>query len=405
MIAPDLLHLARPIASLREDPRNARRHGDRNLKAIAASLVEFQQQKPVIALADGTVIAGNGTLRAALSLGWTELAVVTFQDEAKARAYALADNQTALLATWDDDELRATLEELSGGDAAVFAATGFSDREIERLLASSDVLAGADDVPEVPETPVSRRGDLWLLGPHRLACADSTSRDDVARLMDGKRAAAMWTDAPYGVEYVGGTKDALTIQNDTAEGLPALLRGAFAVANEVLEPGAPYYVAHPAGPLSLDFQLAVREIGWRHHQTLSWVKDALVLGHSDYHFRHEPILYGWTPGPGRSGRGNHAGSRWYGDDAQTTVLEVPRPRRSEEHPTMKPVELVAICLRNSTKTGDLVYEPFCGSGSTLIACEQLGRVCYAAEIDPRYTDVTVRRWEAITGETAERRPA
>jgi site-specific DNA-methyltransferase (adenine-specific) len=212
----------------------------------------------------------------------------------------------------------------------------------------------------------------------------------------------MWSDPPYGIEYRGGTKDALTIQNDTAADLPALLRGAFAVANDVLEPGAPFYIAHPAGPLALEFLLAVRDVGWRVHEGLVWVKDSLVLGHADWHFRHEPILYGWTKGPGRSGRGRHEGSRWYGDNAQDSVLEVPRPKRSEEHPTMKPVALIARCLVNSTPHGGLVFEPFGGCGSTVVAAHQLGRVCYALDIDPRYVDVAVRRLEAFSGLRAER---
>lgn len=402
MIAPDLAHLARPIASLREDPRNARRHGKANLAAIAASLDRFSQVKPIVALDDGTVIAGNGTLVAARDeLGWDQLAVVTFEDEERARAFALADNQTALLASWDAEELAASLAEIAEQDLELLAATGFSDRAIEQMLRPlGDVIE--DDVPDLPDEPRSRVGDLWRLGTHLLAVGDCTARDVVERLMAGTRAACMWSDPPYGVRYTGGTKAALTLTGDTPEGLDVLLRGAFTVADEVLEPGAPFYICHPAGPLALTFQQVVTEIGWRVHQGIVWVKDSLVLGHSDYHFRHEPILFGWTAGPGRSGRGNHEGSRWFGDDAQDTVFDIPRPKRSADHPTSKPVELVARCLRNSTKTGDAVYEPFCGSGSTLIACEQLGRVCRAVEIDPRYADVTVARWEALTGEIAER---
>ncbi len=288
---------------------------------------------------------------------------------------------------------------------AVSVHRAFDDLARLRIRRAHDEAIGRlveADAPDPPRAPTARRGDLWILGAHRLLCGDATDRKDALRLMDGGLAAAMWTDPPFGVSYAGKTKDALTIENDDAAGLPALLRGAFAQAARVLEPGAPFYVAHPAGPLAAEFERAVREAGWRHHQTLVWVKDALVLGHSDYHFRHEPILYGWTKGPGRSGRGDHDGSRWYGDDAQSSVLEVARPRRSDEHPTTKPVELVARCLLNSTKEGDVVYEPFAGSGTTLLACGQLGRVCRALEIDPTYCDVIVARWEKLTGKTAKR---
>lgn len=405
MIAPDLAQLARPVASLHEDPKNARHHDAKSIAAIAKSLSTFTQMKPIVALADGTVVAGNGTLRAAISLGWQEIAVVTFEDEEKARAFALADNQSALLSSWDADELRNALTEVSAQSVELLAATGFSDRDLALLLGPPPTLAGADECPDLPIEPVSRPGDVWQLGPHALACADARDAGAVGRLMGGARAACMWSDPPFGVRYVGGTKAALTIENDTAEGLPELLRGAFAVANDVLEPGAPFYIAHPTGPLALEFETAIRDVGWRHHETLVWVKDTLVLGHSDYHLRHEGLLYGWTAGPGRSGRGSHEGSRWYGDNAQTSVFEIPRPKRSEAHPTMKPVELVARCLANSTKTGDLVFEPFSGSGSTILACEQLGRVCRAVELDPRYTDVAVERWESVTGGKAQRRSA
>lgn len=215
----------------------------------------------------------------------------------------------------------------------------------------------------------------------------------------------MWTDPPYGVSYVGKTKNALTLQNDGADGLANLLEGAFAQATKALEAGAPFYIAHPAGGQCLVFGNAIVAAGWQFHQTLIWVKDSMVLGHADYHFKHEPIYYGWVPGPGRSGRGNHEGSRWNGDHSQVSVFEVPRPKASPDHPTGKPVALVTAMLANSTETGGTTYDPFLGSGTTLIAAEQLGRRCYGLEIEPRYCDVIVRRWEAFTGNTAERVPA
>jgi len=177
-----------------------------------------------------------------------------------------------------------------------------------------------------------------------------------------------------------------------------LLIGAFAQADRALKPGAPIYIAHPAGRQSVTFGQCFLDRDWKLHQTLVWVKDTIVLGHSDYHYRHEPILFGYKPGEGRHGRG---GKGWYGDNAQASVFEVPRPKASPEHPTSKPVDLILTCLRNSTKRKDVVYEPFMGSGSTLIAAEQLGRRCYGLEIDPRYCDVVVRRWEEFTGRKAE----
>jgi DNA modification methylase len=209
------------------------------------------------------------------------------------------------------------------------------------------------------------------------------------------------------VDYVGKTAAALTIANDQADGLDGLLRSALGCAQRVLQPDAPFYIAHPAGPLSLLFQQIVTELGWTLRQTLVWVKDSLVLGHSDYHYRHEPILYGFLPSiegtpSGRRGRG---GQFWYGDDSQTTVFEIPKPNRSAEHPTMKPVALIEAMLRNSTTRNDLVLDPFAGSGSTLLACEVPGRQARLVELDPRYCDVIVRRWEQVTGKTAERLPS
>ena len=205
--------------------------------------------------------------------------------------------------------------------------------------------------------------------------------------MNNDSAAGMWTDPPYGVNYSGGTAESLSIENDNAEGIPELLDGAFAIAEQFLMPGAPVYICHPAGALSIVFGKAFIDAGWHFHQTLVWVKSSLVLGHSDYHYRHEPIIYGWK-GKNRP---------WYGFRDQTSVLEFDKPSRNELHPTIKPVELVDACLRNSTQRGDVVYEPFAGSGTTLISCERLGRKCRAVEISPAYAAVTLQRWMDATG--------
>lgn len=218
--------------------------------------------------------------------------------------------------------------------------------------------------------------------------------------MQGEKAVCLWIDPPYGVSYVGKTNNALTIDNDSKDGLSRLLAMIFANANYVLEKGAPFYCARPPGAHAVTFNDSIVAAGWRFHEELQWVKDSMVLGHSDYHIRHETIVYGWIPGEGRSGRGDHRGSRWYGDHSQTTVFEIPRPKRSEEHPTMKPVELIEAHLRNSTQVGGIVIDLCGGSGSTLIACEKLGRKCRMMEIDEHYCDVIIKRWEDFTGNKA-----
>jgi DNA modification methylase len=225
---------------------------------------------------------------------------------------------------------------------------------------------------------------------------DATKKEDVARLMGGEKAICMWTDPPYGVKYIGKTKEALTIENDDAGGLYCLLFDAFTNAQFACVDSGHFYIAHPPGALSLTYGDVIRKLGWRLHQTLVWVKDSMVLGHADYHYRHEPIYYGYFPGDGRPGRGKHEGTLWVGNHSQTTIFEIPRPKRSESHPTMKPVALIEAQLVNSTPIEGSVLDLFLGSGSTLIACEKLDRKCYGMEIDPHYCDVIIKRWEDFT---------
>ncbi len=397
-----------PISSLIPDPRNARRHTDRNLGLIEQALREVGAARSIVVDESGTILAGNATVQAAQRAGLDRVRIVeTDRAELIAvrrsgltpgqnRRLALLDNRTAEPAEWDTEMLASLAEDtdLSGL---------WEPDELAEFLAAEtppvQLFGDPDDVPELPADPVTQSGDLWLVGQHRLLCGDATKRDDLNRLMAGERASCLWTDPPYGVSYVGGTKDALTIANDDAAGLEGLLRASLGNVADVLVPGATFYIAHPAGPLSLIFLQVVTEVGWKLRQTLVWVKDRLVLGHSDYHYRHEPILYGVLPGGGRRGRG---AAGWYGDDAQTSVFEIARPSASPDHPTSKPVALVTMMLGNSTKRGDMVLDPFGVSGSTLVACEQLRRQARLLELDPRYCDVVVKRWEAITGQTAER---
>jgi DNA modification methylase len=286
-------------------------------------------------------------------------------------------------------------------DAGLFEATAYDEDALAELIGSLQTLenAGRDTEPgEPPAVPVAKPGDLIVLGEHRLLCGDSTVASDVERLMDGGVADCMWTDPPYGVDYVGKTADALTIKNDRQGTIEALVAGAFASAVAALDQGAAVYCAHPAGVQGLIFA-RLFDHAFCLRQGLVWNKGQMVLGHSDYHYSHEPILYGYTPGPGRRGRG---GEGWYGDNSQTSVIDVPKPSASTEHPTSKPVELIEHCLRNSTPMGGGVLDLFAGSGPTLIACENLARRCYAMELDPGYCDVIVERWERHTGQTAKR---
>jgi DNA modification methylase len=349
--------------------------------------------RPLIALPDGTVVCGNQRLRAAVELGWETIpTVVADLDPERAQLWALRDN--AAYGEWDEPALSELLAELAAGGVDL-ALTGFETVDLDRLLAGLQPEADPDEAPPLPEAAESVPGEVYELGPHRLVCGDATDPDVLTQLMQREHAEVLWSDPPYGIGYVGKTKDALQLRNDDRDGLAQLLGDAFSAVDPVLAPGARFYVACPAGPLGLTFRQAILETGWLLHQSLVWVKQTAVLGHSDYHYQHEDVLYGWKPGSGRPGRGRHRGSRWYSDNAQTSVFHVDRPARSGEHPTMKPVALVGAMLRNSSRRGDAVLDPFAGSGSTLIACETLGRRCFAVEVDPRYCDVIRQRYEAF----------
>lgn len=423
-------HAVVALDALHAHPQNYRHHPDQQISRLAASLARFSQVRSIVVQegADGRylIVAGHGLVEAARREGFTELHAdvipATWSPTAVA-GYLVADNESSRGADDDLTQLAAMLEEQRAAGEHL-EALGYSDDELAALLDDlaqaaltagqrevDDPDGGGDDFDTTPDENGPTRvqpGDLWQLGVHRLLCGDSTRAEDVARLMAGERAEMMWTDPPYGVSYVGKTKKALTIQNDGAGDLERLLHEAFSAADDkALDEGAAIYIAHPAGALSVTFGVCFVEQGWRFHERLIWVKDSMVLGHSDYHLKHEDIIFGYKAGAGRRGRG---GEGWYGDNAQVSVFEVPRPKRSEEHPTMKPVALVAAMMANSSDTGHVVYEPFCGSGSTLIAADRLGRKCRAIEIDPKFADVILRRREAETGreatllERAERPP-
>jgi site-specific DNA-methyltransferase (adenine-specific) len=358
------------------------------VEAVAKSITRFGWGSPILARrADRVVIAGHTRLKAAQSLGLDQVLVRWMDlDPATAAAMALADNRLGEIAEWSDG-LADVLRELEAEDVDL-AGLGWSDDELAALLAEpeSEIVDEVQDVPEVDERapPDSVLGGVYELGPHRLVCGDSTSTETWAALMGEEKARMVWTDPPYGVAYVGGTSDALTIQNDNLDeaGLKGLLRDALGMTLAHTVQGAAWYVAAPAMVISGVFGDVLRELEvWRH--TLIWLKDRFALGRADYHYRHEPIFYGWTPG---------AAHYFVDDRTQDSVLEVPRPSRNAEHPTMKPVDLVRRCIRNSSQPGWLVVEPFGGSGTTLIAAATERRIARVIELDPRYCDVIRRRW-------------
>lgn len=386
------------VSDLSNDPANARKHGEKNIATIVASLRRFGQQKPLVVDSSGVVRAGNGTLEAARQLGWDTIQIVrTELTSSDAIAYAIADNRTSELAEWDNDILAAQLQGLLTEDEELLDAAGFDEAELATLLdeLDDDGTTGEieeDEVPEPPADPITKPGDLWILGRHRVLCGDSTKAEDVARLMGGAQADLWLTDPPYNVDYTGKTKDALKVANDSMSdsNFRAFLIDCFTEAFAVIKPGASFYIWH-ADSEGYNFRGAVFECKQKVRQCLIWVKQTLVMGRQDYHWKHEPCLYGWREG---------ASHGWYADRKQTTVLEFDRPIRSEDHPTMKPVALFAYQIGNSTAPQGLVYDPFLGSGTTLIAAEQLGRTCYGMEISPQYCDVIVKRWENLTGEKA-----
>jgi DNA modification methylase len=383
-------------ADLDPNPANWRRHPTHQRAALRGVLRQIGYADALLARRDGErLVLIDGHLRQSLDPNQVVPVLVLDVDEAEADLLLATLDPLAAMATPDSEALADLLGRVEASSSAV--------RDLLEGLARgaglpvTKLLADPDHVPKAPEA-VSRVGDLWVLGSHRLLCADATEPANLARLMAGEAADVLWTDPPYGVDYVGKTAQALRIAGDVAEGLDHLLGGSFAAAAMVLAPGAAIYVCHPAGPLQLEFLHAFIPQGWQLRQSLAWVKDHMVLGHADYHWRHEPIAFGYAPGSGRRGRG---GVGWYGGNGQDSVLDVPRPAASREHPTMKPVELIRRCLANSAQPDGIVLDPFAGSGSTLVACEVAGLRGRGMDLDPRYCDVIIRRYEELTGKKAE----
>jgi len=374
------------------------------MRQLRSSLREFGFVSPVLVDKDCNIIAGHAMVDAALAEGLQTVPCVRVEhlSAAQRKAYMIADNRLAESSHWDNDLLDACLQELFdvGFDLQL---TGFGEYRL------SDALA-ADATPEVPEretdeTVTCKRGDIWQLDEHRLLCGDATSSENVARLMQGDRAVLLLTDPPYNVDYHGGTAERLTIQNDNmpADRFQSFLTDAFQAARMSMMPGAAFYIWYGAASTG-EFLSACKAAGLSVHSFLVWVKNQFVLGRQDYNWQHEPCLsgqvdtveydgclYGWD---------ERASHRWYGGDGQSTVYFCDKPERNAEHPTMKPVELFARQIRNSTKKSDIVLDPFCGSGTSILAAESYGRKCRALELSEHNCDVIIVRWEEMTGRKA-----
>jgi len=391
-----------PIDKLLPYARNARQHSDEQIAQIAASIAEFGFVNPILTGADGVLVAGHGRLAAARKLGLSTVPVVVLDHltPTQRRALVLADNRLAELSTWDDVLLRIELEALQD-EGFDLDLTGFDADALAELLAGEEPehegQTEDDAVPEIPEEPVSKPGDVWRLGPHRLVCGDATAAEAYAQLFpDGERADMVFTDPPYNVNYANSAKDKLRgkhrpILNDAlGAGFHDFLYDALSLL--VAHTRGAIYVAMSSSELDT-LQAAFRSAGGHWSTFIIWAKNTFTLGRADYQRQYEPILYGWPEGATR---------HWCGDRDQGDVWQIKKPQKNDLHPTMKPVDLVERAIRNSSRPGDVVLDPFGGSGTTLIAAEKAGRVARLIELDPKYADVIVRRWQDWTGQQATR---
>ncbi|MGM1091333.1 DNA modification methylase [Streptococcus dysgalactiae] len=374
------------ITPYKNNPRN----NDEAVGPVAESIKEFGFKVPIVIDKNGEIVNGHTRYKAAKKLGLETVPVIVADDlsDEQIKAFRLADNKVGEIAVWDLDLLNEELNDILDLDMSAF---GFDVLDnLDDLIEDEKDL---DDFTEnVPDEPKSKLGDIYQLGSHKLMCGDSTSAADVKKLMNGELADLLLTDPPYNVSYEGKTKDSLTIKNDSMDNdsFRQFLVNAFSSANEVMKPGAVFYIWH-ADSEGYNFRGACFDIGWTVRQCLIWNKNSMVLGRQDYHWKHEPCLYGWKDG---------AGHLWASDRKQTTVIDYEKPQRNGVHPTMKPVGLFDYQIKNNTKGSDIVLDLFGGSGTTLIACESNGRHARLMEYDPKYVDVIINRWEELTGDKA-----
>ena len=366
---------------------NARTHSADQINKLRSSLRAFGFINPVIVDRELNVIAGHGRIAAAKEEGIKEVpcVYVDYLNDAQKKAYILADNRMAMDAGWDEELLRVEIEALKGEDFDV-SLTGFDEAELADLFKDGNDTGAEDDDYDLSaaleKAAFVEKGDIWTVGRHRLMCGDATSAEDVEKLMDGRKANLILTDPPYGVSFQ--SSDGLSIQNDSIKGeeFYQFLLSAMQNVAAVLEKGGAAYVFH-ADTEGLNFRRAFVDAGFHLAGCCIWVKNSLVLGRSDYQWQHEPVLYGFLQ------NGKHP---WYSDRKQTTIWNFDKPKRNKNHPTSKPLDLLAYPIGNSTQTNAIVVDTFGGSGSTLMACEQTGRICCTMELDEKYASVILRRY-------------
>lgn len=383
-----------PLSKLVPYVNNARTHSPEQLTKLRSSLREFGFINPVIIDREFNVIAGHGRIAAAKEEGITEVpcVFVDYLTEAQKKAYILADNRMALDAGWDEELLRIEIESLQGADFDV-SLTGFGEDEIADLFAGDGEKDVKDDdfdlSAALEKAAFVERGDIWTVGRHRLVCGDATSAEDVAALMDGKKANLIVTDPPYNVAFKSGS--GLSIQNDSMKGdeFYTFLYNSFSQMAAHLENGGAAYVFH-ADTEGLNFRKAFVDAGFHLAGVCIWVKNSLVLGRSDYQWQHEPVLYGFLK------NGKHP---WYSDRKQTTIWNYDKPKRNKNHPTSKPLDLLGYPICNSSQENAIVLDTFGGSGSTMMACEQTNRICCMMELDEKYASVILRRYVEDTGDS------
>jgi len=381
------------IAKLIPYINNARTHSPKQVTKLRASLREFGFVNPVIIDADYNVIAGHGRLMAAKEEGIQEIpcVFVDYLTDAQKKAYILADNRMAMDAGWDEELLRVEIEALQGENFDV-SLTGFSDDDLADLFAGDSKSDAKDDDFDLNDAlekaAFVEKGDIWSVGRHRLMCGDASKAEDVATLMDGKKANLLMTDPPYGVSFK--SSDGLTIQNDSIKGddFYQFLLAAFKNIVDNMESGGAAYVFH-ADTEGLNFRRAFQDAGFHLAGCCIWVKNSLVLGRSDYQWQHEPVLYGFLQ------NGKH---KWFSDRSQTTVWNFDKPKKNKNHPTSKPLDLLGYPIGNSSQANAIVVDTFGGSGSTLMACEQMNRICYTMELDEKYASVILRRYVEDTND-------